>query len=318
MNDESGKKIEITEAELIQLMRRLPKTSSAFKRPEDSFITSYLLCEATDSEKTVIEEAMLNSTDFRSEILQLAKGIDSLAIERVGSVDSDQITAPDRQTFLNKHATKPVRSDLWRYLIGHLKRLIVPQIYVPAVVTAASVLLIFYLRTEPPHDRYVADNLEWRLEEVGLDRNLLRSKQVRGPSRPLISEAKADARTAALSEMRELLTYTDGTFEFSPTAESQQPPSSFHQYVLQITDSTSKYSELFSVFVPSTPDSPDHIVGAWLLTLPSQNLYKIDLLYDSLIIAWPSVPDDSGCLVVTYRDNGGFRAFRGLTIDLGD
>lgn len=318
MTDKPGKKIRITEAELIQLMQRLPKTSSDFGHPEDSIITKYLLCEATDSEKTVIEEAMLNSAEFRRELLQLAKDIDSLADAQSRPAQSTRINAPDRQAFLQRYGTKPAKPDFWKNLVGYLKRMLIPQIYVPAVATVATVFIVFFITQEQASDPNVAAAVEWRLDEAGLDRNLLRSKHVRGPSRPLISEAKADARSAALSEMRELLTYSDGAFELNPAAEEEHPPDEFRLFELQITDSVRQYTESFSAFVPIVYDSLDPSMAVWLLTLPSKSLYQIDLQADTLLVAWPPSTDDHGCLVVTYRDSEGFRALRGHTIDLRD
>jgi anti-sigma factor RsiW len=149
MSDNSRNQESDEDAVLNELIRacREKERPKEFVRPDDDAITAYLMGTADEEQRKVVRSALTRSKEFRREILNMAQDMDALAELDLASYEkeAEQIPVPDLQEFVKPIpvSTEPV--SFWIRLKefgGKLIELRIPQLYAPALASAAILAFV--------------------------------------------------------------------------------------------------------------------------------------------------------------------------------
>lgn len=329
----NGEKADQRLDELIRACRGGEK-AAGFVRPSGDAITAYLLGTATDDQKRAVNKALIHSKEFRREILEMSTDIEVLASMDLtpSEEDSQQVPVPSREEFEKQHKQdSPILSKLkvfWERLVEFR----IPQLYVPALATATVLILVaiqttLYLTHKKPQAELervkkvevkgIAHTLKWSLIPKQLDRGYLSSNVPRSAeSKSGKNPAYSDPQEAASMEFGNLVKYEKGLFLFKPAVKKPEPISLSRSIVLRLVDSSGSLIQEFPAYVPVTRAGSSEPVTAWLLGLPSTNLYTVEMTSDTLNVLWTRGLDAKGCVTFTYFDGKKYRAVMGFTFDL--
>jgi hypothetical protein len=314
-------------------------SQSKFVRPSPDAITAYLMGTATKRQKKAVTKALSLSSAFCQEILEMAKDMD--ALENMELSTSEDITVPDRQEFMEKVAKRiiPVRKQqsFWVKLKAFWTKpfeLRIPRLYAPALAAAVILaLVIIQIPTYIAHKTYppvltqkperpnasIPENksplllAQLSLVSEKTDPGELRLKNTRGIGSRMVSD---NPRDAALAVFRDVLNYQNNEFQLVPSAKSPEPSPLSHGIVLRLVDSTGITIRDFQAYIPVSKTESLEPVMAWVLGLPSRNLSRINMLSDTVLVAWTEDMGTKGCVTFTYHGKKGYGAVAGSTFDL--
>lgn len=296
--------------ELIRKSRH--KSVEPFERPSDEDISAYLLGTATVEQDNSVKQALLQSSDFRKEVLQMTQDLENLLKEEPDSLKTASRNLSPRYSDFLKRYEKKIDEDkkeesFWNKLI-HLR---IPQLYAP-IATAAAIVLFTIFRFgffEPSRLQYVS--LE--IVSENLDNNYLVSQRPRDPMQGLASDVRPDPQAAAMLEIRNLIEYRDREFRLIKPLEKPVISDSTYELVLRLIRQDSTLIKEFNAKIPIVSKEYGNEVTAWALGLPTKNLYQIRMTVDTVISVWRDEYGIQGCVTFTFPDEGGYRAIVGNT-----
>jgi len=296
----------LNEEELLKKLIRMSREKSVeeFVRPENDTITAYLMGSASDEQDEIVRKALIESSEFRSEILQLAQDIEKLneKEEDVDKKNIEKIAVPEREEFLARFESPTIWKKIWQWRI--------PQFYAPAL--AAAAVIIFIVIPMLPKGN------GWNLVYESVESGLLISNITRESASIESKKSYLQAEQAALAGCRCLLKYEDSEFQLNPIDSILISSESDSTILLRLTDKDdallSEYEILISKIEAETIDSNT----AWALGLPSKKLLKssISIEKDTVSMIWPFDINTQGCITFTYKKDEGYRSLIGFTVDL--
>ena len=189
----------------------------------------------------------------------------------------------------------------------------IPQVYAPALGVAALLLFVI-IQTgifAPGRKR-----VQWSLVSENMDPGLLVSKITREASEGAPGKASPNAKEAALREFRYLLKYENNQFQLNPVEKRPEPPTPSRSILLRLVDEGGNIIQEFREHIPITQAKSSEYVMAWALGLPSRNLYSFEMRSDIVSVTWTKEMGSKGCVTFTYRDEDGYQAVQGFTLDL--
>jgi hypothetical protein len=298
---------------LIRASQKEP--SDGFTRPDGDTVMAYLLGTATARQKKAIRKALLKSPTFRREMKDMVKAIETMddaAIQAAVDEDEDDTTIPDIKILLKRYpdlsTVQAVSPSLWQ----RFKELLIPRVYVPAVVTAVIVAGLIFI----PSALRGPELVQMVLLEKPTDRGYLSSFELRKAIAPATSDAFKDQKEAAMAGFRLLGNYENGEFKLYSDLQRSEPTTSTQAISIQLMDSLGTIIQKFKVQVPKKGFKSDKPITTWILTLPDRNLYRADIESDDIMIIWNEDMGRQGCITLTYYNGDGYRAILGYPFEL--
>jgi hypothetical protein len=308
------------------LLNRLIRASreeadDGFIAPSPETITAYLRGTASKQQVEVVKAALTKSPAFRREILAMAQDMDVLAAAEPlpGQEKGEGPVVPDRPMFLERFEERMGYSPGYDTFWAKLKRWRVPQVYAPAAVVAAIlVIMIVRVHLMGPVATPPSGLARWTMMEKRVDPGALIGQSTRGVAGGEPKESFPNPRDAALAEFRRILVYRDGAFRLNLIELTKRKPSEqaspldqaagLRTASLEFIDEHGGHLGDYRAEVPILDEETGRRPQAWLLTLPSIRLYMLDMISDTLAVGWTGDLEPEGCLTFTYRDKGGYRA----------
>ena len=304
-----------------------------FVRPSKVSIEAYLLGTATETQKKEVTRALIQSAEFRRELLDMAKDLESLTdvqtVDEFGKVQVPPVPSLEslvkgahKQTPAKKSAwstvrrlvvfprlSQPLQSFLEFFKGRHLPRMATAGLAGVVLIVFVSILLVKFAR-----DR--ADELtvaSWSTEEV-MDAGLFVSNVPRMPDSELATVTlHATHREAAESEFMRVIRYENGKYILQSEAATMAPPDQAKRVLLRFIDESGNSLEEFHAIIPRGTHKAFPQVRAWVIAIPSRQLHNFELQSDSTVAIWTSEMGLRGCVTFTYEVDGKYTASPGLS-----
>jgi hypothetical protein len=116
---------------------------------------------------------------------------------------------------------------------------------------------------------------------------------------------------------RSLLKYENGQFYANPTAKQPKPAGLYRTASLILVNGAGNEIKRFSAEIPI--GGAEAAVGrpeAWALTIPSRDLYKLDLQADTTRVEWTAAMGDPACITFVYPEKKGYSGAVGAEVKL--
>jgi hypothetical protein len=311
---------------------RKKEPGEGFVRPDADAITAYLMGATTKKQEEAVISALLQSESFRREILQMAQDMDELA--NIELPIQKEMVVPEHQGFLKKHeeliVTPIERESLWTKFKNFWTKPMefrIPRLYAPVLAATIVVLLVItqttmFLahKTQPPELTQPTEQPPLLVTQLSLvsekidDPGELILNTTRGTGSHMISD---NPRDVALAIFRDLLHYENNKFQLVPSAKSPESSPLSHGIVLRLVDSAGITIRDFQAYTPMSKAELIEPVMAWILGLPLRNLSRINMVSDTVIVAWTQDMGTKGCVAFTYREKSGYRALAGYAFEVG-
>jgi hypothetical protein len=304
-----------TAEEILKRLVRLARRDSEveFVRPSDESIDAYFDGTATDSQREDMENALIASAEFRKEIRDMAIDIGLIEQEDYSKKREDEtaIAVPDHELFLTEQARKrgaeeQITDGLWRKIIV-FARLHNAKI-IPVAAAAVIILILVQIGVFAPGD-YLT--VKWELMETVetpyLIANITKSADEQGAPKSYLT-----GREAAINKIRESVAL-DGTqlVIIHPDQAFHDPNLVWYTLVSKSRDTLAKISG--HIRIDATQASS---FRAWMLVLPSRNLYYSDISVKTGMMQWSIDEVGMGSLTISYKDSTGFHALDAVRVNL--
>jgi len=339
--DEKGKNNGRLDKALDKLIARLSsETPKNFLRPSDECIRAYLLGLATEEQKSETWSALDTSPAFRQEILEIANELETFASE-VTAREAAKLkveNVPKAISRLIEPRPKPSILEIFK------KYFTFPRA-IPAIASAALVLFVSLYTVQyfwpgstdrldtnsvqqPPDTAELpADNADdatnvvepveppalskWALVSEEVDPGLLISMLPRDASTQASTKTYTAPDSAALAEFRFLLSFEDGEFKLQP--EPKRPVFEQVSRTVQLTilDQNERMIRKITAEIPVS-DTAITTIEAWLLSLPSRTLYKVDMTKDSMTVKIDNKEIPKGGITFTFGSGNWFKSTLGF------
>ncbi len=279
--------------------------SDDFNRPSDKCIQDYLLGNASEQQKSEMWTALDASASFRKEVLEITgelKAFSSLeTAQKASKIEVDKI--PDFSNYIGRRNPKTS-------IFQSLKEFFTLPRLIPAAVVAALILFVSIqiFRSEVGKESIFQTASNLLLVAKNVDPGLLISNTVRGQTE---SRLFAAPDSAALAEFRFLLSFEDGVFKLQPEPKRPVIRQVSRTVQLTILDQNENLIREISAQIPVT-DSTIATIEAWLLSLPSRTLYKVDMERDTMTVKVDKKEIPKGGITFTYGSGNWFSSTMGF------
>jgi hypothetical protein len=294
MNND-GRSERLTEEELLTLSIQKAGhfDEPKFVRPSAQCVANCVLGQATAEERTIMTKALLGSSAFRREMLQLLRDKALAEGETFGLDDSamQATEVPEYLAFLRSMNAEPSGPVLRRTWLMPLAA---------TLVLAASVLLLLK-GTEQPDQTMSSSQVTWRIDTEDLDPALLISDNMRAVSPTDSVNVHSDARQAALNAFHGILEVDSTGLSINLALPQTKPPAEGKELLTLLAPDGNIRATLR---IPPEHEAVPGDLQAWAITLPSRHLYVLDV--DSLpaVAPWPDATDSVSCVALILNRNG--------------
>jgi len=272
------------------------KANDNFKRPDENTITAYLQGYADQIQRDEIHQAMNESPQFRREILDLASLLDEIdtneIIKEAREIDAAQI--PKRKVFLKNGGHDIFGKSFWE----KIKILISWKVYVPVAATVLILFLFYMFYQQTPHIKLVSESVE---------KERLISLNLRQTERAILSEAYSHDQDAALAGFSEILTLENIDFEINPDYHNPPSPDSGYKVHLRFMGEGDIIFEEIQTTIKYIDGNAPEKIKAWILTLPSLQLWNVEINKPKMTIPWNEEYGKEACVTFTYEVDSQFR-----------
>ncbi len=311
-----------------------------FVPPSEKCIRSYLLGKASEQQKSEMWSALNASPSFRRDILEMAQDLEVFASD-VAAKEAAKLKLENVPNAISRLIEpKPELSILEKFQ----KYFTLPRA-IPAIASAALVLFVSLYTVQnfwpgstdpldtistqqpPDTDELPADNgddattivepveppalSKWALVSEEVDPGLLISMLPRDASTQASTKTYAAPDSAALAEFRFLLSFDDGEFKLQPEPKRPVVKQTSRTVQLTILDQDENLIREITAEIPVT-DSTIATIEAWLLSLPSRTLYKVDMKRDTMTVRIDKKEIPKGGITFTYGSGNWFRSTLGF------
>ena len=313
-----GNDKKISSDDILKSLIRLARQNSDedFIRPDDETIAAYLDGIATDAQKQVMEKALIASSDFRKEIRDMANDIDIIEQKDYSQpIESrKEPETPKYENFVSKTKKSVRKNEERTSLLVQISEIFQNRMVPVYAIAAVAFIIIIVLLI--PFLSHKDSFSRWSLVENNYPKNYLTSNKTRSGVGVISKNIYESAFEAAVSEFRFLLYYRKGDLLLRPRVSFINVDSTLRPICVTFIGKADKSPENFISYVPRSTRNDVDSLEAWLLTLPSRNIYKLNLLSDSTAVIWDNSFGLSGCITITFYDRSGFRAVMGNTFEI--
>lgn len=293
---------------LIRASRQEPE--DGFVRPDGDAIIAYLMGTATKKQEKAVRAALLKSSAFRREILQMGQDMDALATSElpIDKKKSEEIAVPDYRKFLGKYIKYKSRDKdketIWDMLVKRK-----PSFFL--VPAAATIILIIAFILPFLNGLDYRDS--WTFVKNYDDSGYWQYNETRS-----IRQIFDDPGHAVFAKLQSVIEYEKGevtfkTIEIEPTIDE---PSA--TYSLRIINEEGRLIQDISVIIPDTRETTPEPIQAWAFTLETKNMYKLEIHDNKSSAIWPEDAQGKGCIIFTYNTKTGFQSTGAAIITLNN
>lgn len=296
MNTENDASYEADDQALNRLILEAASAGSKeFVRPDETAIEAFLLGRASSAEREQLGRALDASKDFRRELLQMMRDV-----ARLGEASASGGAGNAEQTVISLgefRRAMQANSLRRRRAMGYALAL------AAALLLTVGVRLVWQAssRNSPMPSR---DLSAWKLEQVDVDPGLLIANLTRHPGTSDTVSSYLSPLDAALAAFRNVLTLGDAGIELAEDVSFGLKPGAGRGVVVRYYDKNDLL--LGESLLPSTVPDTGRAGHAWLLTLPSRNLYSLSVDRDTVETRADFDMDTLGCLVTVRAAPSGF------------
>jgi len=308
--DKDKKNEDLILNELIRESR--DKSGESFIRPSDEDITAYLQGTASEDQESTIKQALIRSSEFRQEILEMTRDLEKIEEKEIESPKTDKADSvtPDYSAFMKERVESSLinlkSETFWKKLV----KLRIPQLYVPAIA-AAAILLIFII---PLFDRPY--NLNLVVKEIDKAKLIKLNLRESGPK--LYEKDFTLSQDAALASFREIIEYENKEFVFTDIKRPDTSYEGVSAIKIELIDDNNETIAAYEFNLPSNYADVSEVIEVWVLTLPSRALYSTMTSKSNIDIRWTEDMEMIGCITIVYQSEAGFRTIIMQAIDIND
>ena len=294
---------------LIRLAREQKR--DGFVRPDANSILGFLTGTGTEDQARAVRKALLQSEEFRREILDAAQDMESLDKADFHDQEREEpgIKAPDRTQFLQLHKRKAERERSLFLAWPKLQWVLAPRRLVPAAVvgTALVTFLVARFALSPQFAHHDVSSgavfpaipapATWSLVETEVDQGYLERNVTRGAES---RQHFLTANEAAYAEMAGLLETTEAGLQPRPVGRIARPKGASRPVLLICEDESRHYIRGVAAYIPLETDSVRIQATAWALVLPSRDLYMVPMTSDTMAVLCSKSMVTTACFAFTY------------------
>jgi hypothetical protein len=296
--------------------------------PTAQAIEAYLLGNSTGNQEEEIRNALILSASFRREILGMASDIaaltEKLTIEKFHKISVDE--TPDYNRFL-KQDDPAAKTHFVVSGIRAINRLLGRRSrsadrpafshylrYATAGLALTATMVILYFGSVQFGDRNGINELamgEWE-RGTTMDAGLFVSNTTRTSEKeqdiPIYSTSHLDAAEA---EFMRLIRLEDGLWVIDSAGIGATNDRLSRQVYLRLIDDSEDCEHEFIANIPVREIERFPSIKAWILVIPSREIYSLDISTDSTVTQWNSTMDSTGYGIFTYEIDGKYEAVSG-------
>ncbi len=305
-----------------------------FERPDEEAIIRYLDGTATGFQERAVLEAIEVSSEFRREMLVLAKEFDRLSLpEETTAASAEPLELPDFESVVNRvqldthvpSSTGGREPQLDPILVGapartaprqsessDKKKAGTSRLWIPWAIAATLTIVMIGQNVvrEPAHTKFIP--LVEPVPAGQIEKSLFVRMNTRSAEDP-VNEAQqqpsyATALEAAEEGFRDLIELKISSGQYVIHQEKFVQPSAITmlEVHLLLLDRKRSVLEETTVELPIPPDSLENAYELWMMGLPSHQTSRVTLSTDTLAFLWPDHEDSLAAFVVTRPVAGGY------------
>ncbi|UCF06876.1 MAG: hypothetical protein JSV33_07600, partial [bacterium] len=280
---------------------------SDFESPAVVAIVAYLLGSASDEQERVVRAALLRSSDFRKEILELAQDVEAISTSKLPEKKrGGEGVSPDFREFIQTYGElvgyRNDEGSKWTRIRG----LRILQSAAAVAVAAAAILLLILI---PPFSN--VHQVSMVIRDVDID--ALKAQAVRRVTPTMVHETAQSAALIMIGTRIAALELEQEEFELERYVEQVKDEERYRRISLSFVDQYGEIMNDFKAYVPKYNGRVAGPINLYLLTIPSRTLYTVSVSDDSVAVMWKEGMESRGFYTITYTVAGGYSAVPAFT-----